>query len=325
LNNRSFVTGASGLLGSWLVKELLAVGDSVVVLQRDAVANSPLDLMGLSDKVTTVTGDVCDGELLERILVEYEVESVFHLAAQTVVGAALKSPVATYENNVAATWRLLDACRRYGEVKSVVVASSDKAYGSSDVLPYTEAMELKPSFPYDVSKACTDLITHSYGEFYGLPTVTTRCANIYGGGDLNGSRLVPESIAAVLSGRPPVLRSDGSPERDFIYVEDVTDAYLKIREALVDGQAGFGQAYNIGTGKPVSVLDLVSTICKVAGSDISPEIQGSGTPNGEIDRQWIDATKLTDLTGWKPSHSLEEGIGKAVDWYRSVKLELQLV
>jgi CDP-glucose 4,6-dehydratase len=309
-----FVTGGYGLLGTWLVRALLERGDRVVVLRRDDPSAGALRAEGLEARCEVVPGDVCDGAALERALGDYEVDTVFHLAAQTLVGTANRSPLPTFETNIRGTWVLLEACRRL-EVARVVVAASDKAYGSHDELPYREGFALQARFPYDVSKAATDLIARSYFHTYGLPVAVTRFANLYGGGDLNFSRLVPEAVAASLQGRRPVIRSDGTPERDFLYVEDAAVAYLAIADALGDGAAG--EAFNAGSGQPRSVLDVVSTVCEVAGTDVEPDIRGHGVPTGEIDRQYVDASKLSDLTGWAPAVTLEEGLWRTVEWYRA--------
>ncbi|HMJ02098.1 MAG TPA: NAD-dependent epimerase/dehydratase family protein [Conexibacter sp.] len=229
-----FVTGAYGLLGSWLTRALVARGDRVTVLRRDRAPRSALLLDGVEQAVDVVHGDLNDPGLVARALGEYEVDTVFHLAAQTIVGTANRSPVETFESNVRGTWTLLEACRLHG-IERVLVAASDKAYGASATLPYREDHPLEPRHPYDVSKAATDLIARSYWHTFGLPIAVTRFANLYGGGDLNRSRLVPEAVAAALAGRAPVIRSDGTPERDFLYVEDAVDAYLRLCDALDEG------------------------------------------------------------------------------------------
>jgi CDP-glucose 4,6-dehydratase len=216
---------------------------------------------------------------------------------------------------VRGTWTLLEGCRRQG-VARVVVASADKAYGAHDALPYREDHELRARFPYDVSKACADLIARSYWHSYGLPVAVTRCANLYGGGDLNRSRLIPEAVAAALSGRSPVIRSDGSPERDFLYVEDAVAAYLALAEAL-DAQPVRGEAFNAGSGRSWAVRDVVAAVCRAANADVRPEIQGTGTPDGEIDRQWVDSSRLRALTGWEPRVDLAEGLARTVEWHRA--------
>jgi CDP-glucose 4,6-dehydratase len=275
-----FVTGAYGLLGSWLAKALLDQGAQVTVLKRDSVVRSALAIEGTEDRVNVVHGDLLDADLMDRAIAEYQVDLVFHLAAQTLVGVAHQSPVPTFETNIRGTWTLLEACRRGGNAQ-VVVAASDKAYGIHEELPYREDFALRPRYPYDVSKAATDLISRSYWHTFGLPVAVTRFANLYGGGDLNMSRLVPESVAAALQNRAPVIRSDGTLERDFIYVEDAVDAYLAIA-GLLDAGEGAGEAYNAGSGRPHSVLDVVSTVCRVAGADVTPDIRGTGVPAGEI-------------------------------------------
>lgn len=315
LNGRSvFVTGGYGLLGSWLVHELLGRGADVTVLRRDITARSNLVLSGDEQRCSVVTGDLCERGLVERAIAEYECEIVFHLAAQTIVPVANRSPVGTFETNVRGTWILMEACRLQG-VQCVVVAASDKAYGTTDELPYREEMALRPRYPYDASKAAADLIARSFFHTWGVPVAVTRFANLYGGGDLNRSRLIPEAIAAVLAGRRPVIRSDGSPERDYLHVDDAVDAYLAIAEAVVDGRAA-GLAINAGHGQPVSVLDVVSTICRLAGSDVEPDVRGEGPPAGEIPRQWVDPALIAELTGWHPRTGLEEGLRKTIDWYR---------
>jgi CDP-glucose 4,6-dehydratase len=308
------VTGAHGLLGSWLVRALLERGTPVVAIRRDEPVLSSLSLLGLQDEVAHVRGDVCDSALVARVLAEYEVQSVFHLAAQTIVGTANRSPVSTFEANVRGTWTVLEACRLHG-VERVVVASSDKAYGRQEDLPYREDQPLLASYPYDVSKAACDMIARSYWTSFGLPVAVTRFANLYGGAEVNRSRLVPEAVCAALAGRPPVLRSDGSPERDFLYVEDAARAYLAIWEALGQGR-GCGEAFNAGGGEPHRVGDVVSLICRLAGTSLVPEIRGQGNPSGEIDRQWVDFTKLRELTGWQPQVGLEDGLARTIEWFR---------
>lgn len=308
------VTGAYGMLGGWLVQALLQRGDRVTVLKRDDVPGSFLTLEELEPRTSVVHGDLTDAGLIDRAIGEHEVDTVFHLAAQTIVGTASRSPLSTWESNVRGTWLLMEACRQQG-VQRVVVASSDKAYGSHETLPYTEDMALQPVFPYDVSKAATDLIARSYHHTYGVPVATTRFANLYGGGDRNPSRLIPEAIAAALAGRAPVIRSDGTPERDFLYVEDAAAAYLAIADALDAGDAR-GEAFNAGGDTPHSVLEVVALVCAIAGTDVEPDVRGAGTPDGEIDRQYVDSTKLRELTGWRPAVGLEEGLQRAIGWYR---------
>jgi CDP-glucose 4,6-dehydratase len=316
---RVLVTGAYGLLGGWLVGALLEGRAEVTVIRRDDTSRSALSVMGLEPRVSVVHGDVTTEGLVSRAVSEYEIDTVFHLAAQTLVPTANSSPLSTFETNVRGTWLTLEACRLNDRVQRVVVASSDKAYGPQAELPYTEPQALQARFPYDVSKAATDLIARSYWHTWKLPVAVTRFANLYGGGDFNTSRLVPESVLAALSGRSPVVRSDGSPERDFLYVEDAVRAYLAIAAALGDRQApgpAAGEAFNAGGGQPHRVLDVVELICRLAGSGVEPDIRGTGTPAGEIDRQWVNHSKLTSLTGWEPTVALEDGLRRTLAWYR---------
>jgi CDP-glucose 4,6-dehydratase len=309
-----FVTGAYGLLGSWLVKALLDRGARVTVLKRDEVRASGLILEGTERLVNVVHGNVVDAALLERALGEYEVDTVFHLAAQAIVGIAHRGPASTFETNIRGTWTVLEACRR-ADVKRTIVASSDKAYGAHAELPYRESLPLQPIFPYDVSKAAADLLARSYWHTFGLPVAVTRFANLYGGGDFNLSRLVPEAVLAAIEGRRPVIRSDGTPQRDYLYVEEAVEAYLAICEVLDDGR-GAGEAFNAGPGEPRSVLEVVERICALAGTAVTPDVQGLGTPAGEVSRQWVDASKLRSLTGWTPRTGLEEGLRRTIAWYR---------
>lgn len=309
-----FVTGAYGMLGFWLVEALLARDARVVVLRRDQVAASALVLEGLERRCAVVSGDLADLALLERTIGEYECRTVLHLAAQTIVGTANRSPVGTFETNVRGTWNVMEACRLQ-EVERVVVAASDKAYGAHDDLPYTEDMALEPRFPYDVSKACTDLIARSYWHAFGVPVAVTRLANVYGGGDLHPSRLVPELVAAVLAGRAPVIRSDGSPERDFLFAQDAAHAYLALCDALDAGPAR-GEAFNGGGDRPHSVREVAERLVALGGGTPAPEFRGAGTPPGEIDRQYVDSSKLRRLTGWRPHVGLDEGLERTLAWYR---------
>lgn len=315
-----FVTGAYGLLGSWLVKRLLGEGARVTALKRDAAAVSALELEGTERAVNVVRGDVAELALMERILAEYEVDTVFHLGAQTLVGVAGRSTLSTFETNIRGTWNVLEACRRVG-VAAVVVAASDKAYGARDELPYREEHALRPQYPYEVSKAAADMIARSYWHTFGLPVAVTRFANLYGGGDLNLSRLVPEAVLAAIDGRPPVIRSDGTLQRDFLYVEDAVAAYLAICALLHDGR-GAGEAFNAGSGRPHSVLEVVQAVCRAAGADLQPDVRGTGTPAGEIARQWVDSAKLHRLTGWRPEVGLDDGLRRTVGWYQEHRSRL---
>jgi len=308
------VTGAYGLLGSWLVKALLDHGARVTVVKRDSTTASALVLEGTERRVNVVPGDVCHTPLLERALGEYEVDTVFHLAAQTLVGVANRSPVPTFETNIRGTWAVLEACRHAG-VARTIVASSDKAYGAHAELPYRESFALRAQHPYDVSKAAADLIARSYWSTFGLPVAVTRFANLYGGGDFNRSRLIPEAVLAVIQGRRPIIRSDGTPERDFLYVEDAVEAYLAIAD-LLDAGSGAGEAFNAGSGESRSVLSVVDLVCELTGAEVTPDVRGSGTPEGEISRQWVDTSKLHDASGWAPRTELEDGLRRTIAWYR---------
>jgi len=316
----ALVTGAHGFVASHLVGALLARGDTVRVLDRPdprladigGPRRSALDLLGLRDQVELAEGDLRDSEAVSAAVAGCD--SVFHLAAQTIVGVARESPLETLEVNVRGAWNVFEACRTHG-VERVVFASSDKAYGSSPELPYREDFPLRASYPYDASKAAADIIARSYAHAYGVPLAVTRFANIYGGGDLNFSRLIPETAIAVLDGRPPVIRSDGSPERDFLHVDDAVSAYLAIAEAL-NGEGAKGEAFNAGGERPHSVREVVDLIAATAEAGVEPEYLGTGTPDGEIDRQFVDSTKLRDLTGWRPQVKLGQGLRETLDWYR---------
>jgi CDP-glucose 4,6-dehydratase len=312
----ALVTGGRGFVGSWLCRALLDRGGRVVSLDRAARNGRPsaLALLGIDGEVAEVEGDLVDEEIVRRVLSEHDVEAVFHLAAQTIVGTAASSPVPTFEANVRGTWILLDACRTSG-VERVVVASSDKAYGAHDELPYREEFALQPTAPYEASKAAADLIARSYWHSYRLPVAVTRFANIYGGADTNFSRLIPEAVSAALDARRPVLRSDGSPERDFLYVEDAAEAYLAIADAL-DRDEVRGEAFNAGGGTPHAVRDVVELIARLAGTGVEPDIRGEGNPAGEIDRQCVDPEKIHALVGWEPKVDLEEGLRRTIRWYR---------
>jgi CDP-glucose 4,6-dehydratase len=313
--SRALVTGGHGLLGTWLTRALVDAGAGVVTIQRDDRAASVWATAELDGRVDVVHGDICTDGLVARALNEYEIDSVFHLAAQTQVGAANRAPASTFESNIRGTWMLLEAARLNG-ARRVIVASSDKAYGPQHELPYHEDQPLRPLYPYDVSKAACDLLARSYWHTFGLPVAVTRCANLYGGGDPNGSRLIPEAVCAALAGSAPIMRSDGSPQRDFLYVEDAVAAYLALWRALGRG-VGMGEAFNAGGGMPWRVGEVVAIVCRLCGCAVSPDVRGTGVPAGEIDRQWVDSGKLTALTGWRPAYPLEEGLRRTIEWYRA--------
>jgi CDP-glucose 4,6-dehydratase len=309
---RALVTGGRGFAGSWLVGALLEAGAEVTSLDLEAEGPSGPDPSGVA-QAEYVAGDLRDGEFVGRLLRERSIDSVFHLAAQAIVGDANASPLPTFETNIEGTWVVLERCRQAG-VGRIVVASSDKAYGPHERLPYTEESALQPVFPYDVSKAATDLIARSYWHTYGLPVAVTRFANLYGGGDRNFSRLIPETVTAVLDGRSPVIRSDGSPERDFLYAEDAAAAYIAVAEALASGDVA-GEAFNAGWGRPHPVREVVELICELGPGEVEPDYRGTGNPSGEIDRQYLDSSKIRDRIGWEPRVDLREGISRTLEWY----------
>ncbi len=313
----SLVTGGRGFVGAWLCKALLERGERVVCLDRRRRDGKPstLDLLGIADELTCVEVDLLDQGGVAAALASHEPRTVFHLAAQTIVGEAAASPSITFDTNVRGTWTVLEAARTAG-TERVVVASSDKAYGSHDRLPYREDFALRPTAPYEASKAAADLIARSYWRAHGLPVAVTRLANVYGGGDTNFSRLVPEAVSAALDDRPAVLRSDGSPERDLLYVEDATRAYLAIADGLSRDEVR-GEAFNAGAGRPYRVRDVVRLIGRLAGTDVEPEVIGRGNPAGEIDRQYVDTGKIRALVGWRPQVDLEAGLRETIDWYRA--------
>jgi len=312
---RVFVTGCSGILGSWLTLALLDAGADVVGLIRDYVPQSNLSLTGAIQRITRVDGDIADGELLKRVLNEYEIEIVFHLAAQPLVRLANRAPVGTFETNIRGTWLLLEACRVSPTVKRIVVASSDKAYGDQDVLPYTEEAPLQGRHPYDVSKSCADLLTQAYATTYNLPAAITRCGNIYGGGDLNWDRIVPGTMRSVLFGERPVIRSDGTPLRDYLYVDDIVAGYLRLAECL-DDPALYGQAFNFGMDDPRTALDVARLIIAISDHpELEPVVLNQASH--EIGRQYLSSEKAHRVLGWRAQYSLDEGLRRTLAWYRA--------
>ena len=309
-----FVTGGTGLLGSWLVAHLMDHGANVVCLVRDWVPQSELVRSRRIEQVKTVRGDVCDRELIERTLGEYEIEVVFHIAAQAIVGIANRNPVSTFSTNIGGTWSVLEACRRSPKVTSVVVASSDKAYGDQERLPYDENMALQGRHPYDVSKSCADMIAQTYAATYNLPVAITRCGNFYGGGDLNWNRVVPGTVRSILRGERPVIRSDGEFVRDYFYIQDGASAYMLLAERLVSNLALRGQAFNFSNESQISVRELVELILNKMNSSLRPEILNQAS--NEIRHQYLSAEKARTLLNWRPQFTLDEGLNRTIAWYR---------
>jgi len=315
-NHKVFVTGASGLLGSSMVHELLARGAEVTCLVRDWVHGSKLLESDCLSKCNLVRGELVDYDILLRAINEYEIDTVFHLGAQAIAGTAARSPISTFESNIRGTWNVLEACRQCSKmVKRVLVASSDKAYGSHDALPYTEDMSLNGLYPYDVSKSCTDLISMSYFHTYGIPLAVSRCGNLFGGGDLNFNRLVPGTILSALKNEAPVIRSDGQYIRDYFYVVDAVDAYLQLAARLPD-ESVIGQVFNFGTETPLSVVQVVNLILKLMGkTELIPIILNETIH--EIRAQSLDCTKARQILGWNPRHDFTEAMQETIGWYQN--------
>lgn len=313
-DRRVFVTGCTGLVGAWTVRALLERGAHVVGLVRDQVAGSELVRGGLDRKIDVVRGGLESAEFLERVMAEFEVQTVFHLAAQTIVGIANRSPLSTFEANIKGTWCLLEAARRCGYAPQVVVASSDKAYGDQDDLPYTEDAPLQGRHPYDASKSCADILSLTYAHTYKMPVCVTRCGNFYGGGDLNWNRIVPGTIRSALRGEAPVIRSDGTFIRDYFYVKDGAAAYLHLAERMAADPAVNGHAFNFSTEIQVTVLDMVTRILTQVGSDLRPVVMGEA--RNEIKHQYLSAAKARSMLAWSPSYGLDESLGETVAWYR---------
>lgn len=314
LDRPTLVTGGTGLVGAWLVRRLVEAGADVVCIVRDWVPQSEVVRAGVLDRVKVVRGDIRDQALLERALGEYEIDTVLHLAAQTTVPVANRNPVSTFETNIGGTWALLEAARRSPLVRQIVLASSDKAYGDQDLLPYDEQTPLEGRHPYDVSKACADLLAQAYAASYGTPVAITRCGNFYGGGDLNWNRLVPGTIRSVIRGERPVIRSDGHYARDYFYVEDGAAAYMLLAERLAADRSLAGQAFNFSNEVEVTVLELARTIVAAMGSALEPDVRNEAT--NEIRRQRLNAQKARRLLGWAPAFDLDRGLERTVAWYR---------
>ena len=313
-DRQTLVTGGTGLLGGWLIKHLLSLGADIVCLVRDWVPQSELVRSNLTESAKVVRGDIYDQALLERILGEYEIETVFHLAAQTIVGVANSNPISTFNTNIGGTWSLLEACRRSSKVNSIIVASSDKAYGHQEELPYDENTPLQGRHPYDVSKSCADLLAQSYAITYQMPVAITRCGNFYGGGDLNWNRIVPGTIRSILRGKQPVIRSDGQYVRDYFYIEDGAAAYISLAEKLASKHKLRGEAFNFSNETPVSVLEIVERISKLMNSSLEPVILNQAS--NEIRQQYLSSSKARKMLNWRPLVTLDEGLEKTIGWYR---------
>jgi CDP-glucose 4,6-dehydratase len=314
LDRPTFVTGGTGLVGSWLVKRLVAAGADVVCLVRDWVPQSELVRTGLIENVKVVRGDIRDREILERTLGEYEIDTVIHLAAQTIVTIANRNPISTFETNIAGTWNLLEAARRSPKVKQLVMASSDKAYGDQEILPYDENTPLQGQHPYDVSKSAADLIASTYAKSYDLPVAITRCGNFYGGGDLNWNRIIPGTIRFILRGQRPIIRSDGQYVRDYFYVEDGAAAYMLLAEQLAANPNLKGESFNFSNEIQVTVLEIVSKILKLMNSDLEPQVLNEAS--NEIRHQYLSAEKARRILNWHPLFNLDQALSSTIDWYK---------
>lgn len=308
------VTGVGGFVATHLASQLAGAGASVAGILRDSRGSRRLEAFGLLDRIDLVHGAIEDYALMQRAFNEYEVEYCFHLAAQAIVGIANRSPISTFESNIRGTWSVMEAARNSALVKGVVMASSDKVYGDHDVLPYTEDAPLLARYPYDASKLCAEVIARSYAAMFDLPLGVVRCANIYGGGDLNWSRVVPGTIRSMLMGEEPVIRSDGTLERDYMHVHDAVSAYVTLAQEL-DRPDVRGQAFNFGWGRGYSVLEIVETVLREGGSDLKPKVLGQN--KGEINRQWLDSSKAERVLNWRPAVPLDEGIRESIGWYRN--------
>jgi CDP-glucose 4,6-dehydratase len=311
----TFVTGGTGLVGSWLIQRLAETGADVICLVRDWVPQSELVRAGYIEKVKVVRGDVRDRDMLERALGEYEIDTVIHLAAQTIVTIANRNPISTFETNIAGTWNILEASRRSPKVKQIVMASSDKAYGDQRILPYSEDTPLQGQHPYDVSKSAADLIAATYAKSYKLPVAITRCGNFYGGGDLNWNRIIPGTIRSILRGQAPVIRSDGEYIRDYFYVEDGAAAYMLLAEQLALRPELKGQAFNFSNEIQITVREIVESVIKLMASNLKPDILNE--VSNEIRHQYLSAEKARSMLNWKPLFNLDQGLARTIDWYKN--------
>ncbi len=322
-NSKVLITGATGIVGSWLTKKLISLNSEIITFIRDWDPKSQLISSGDVLKTTVVNGKLENFDDIERAINQHEVDTVFHLGAQTIIGTAIRNPLATFEANIRGTYNLLEACRIHQSlIERIVIASSDKAYGKSEVLPYTEDMPMQGKHPYDVSKSCTDLIAMTYADSYNLPITIARCGNIYGGGDLNFSRIVPDTIKNLLNNQNPVLRSNGKFTRDYIYVKDVVDAYILLAEKTIQNEIK-GQAFNFSPESKISVIEITRKIMDIMNkTELEPVILDKA--KNEIQDQYLDAAKAKRLLNWKPKYSLEEGLRETIQWYRNFFTETKL-
>lgn len=308
-----FVTGADGFIAGWIAKRFVDEGAVVTIIVRDYKSESSLDTLGFRHKVHIVHGDIIDTHLMQRILNEYAIEYVYHLAAQAIIGPANRNPLSTFESNIKGTWNILEAARNTNTIKGVIIAASDKVYGDQEKLPYTEDQPLLGLYPYDASKVCADVLARSYFKTYNLPVAITRNANTYGGGDMNFNRIVPGTIKSVLDGEIPIIRSDGTLERDYMYIKDAVDGYLLIGENMDDPKVR-GQAFNFGVGKPISVINLFNKIIKLSGKTVKPKILNQA--NNEIKKQYLCVDKVKKTFDWEPKYDLDAGLKETIEWYK---------
>lgn len=314
-NRNVLVTGGNGFIGSHLVNELVEKQANVIVLVRDLSNNVLYKYFNIESKIIQVQGDLVNYNQIERVLNEYSIDSCFHLAAQALVQVANRSPLSTFESNIKGTWNLLEACRNTKFIERVIVASSDKAYGVQEKLPYTEESPLLGIYPYDASKACADILSRSYFVSYGLPVAITRNANTFGGGDLNFSRIIPDAIRCILHDEEFIIRSDGTPERDYMYVKDAVSGYIALAENI-ERKDVKGEAFNFGTGKPISVINLYKKIAPLCGKpDAKPKVLGKA--KNEIDRQYLSIDKAKEILNWEPRYLIEQGLKETIEWYKS--------
>ncbi len=315
-NSTVLITGATGFVGTWLAKDLVERGANVIAFVRDEIPNMPLRTMGIYDKLGAIAdGDIISYDSVKRVFNEYEIDSCFHLAAQTIVGVAKSSPTITFDINIKGTWNILEAARTSETLKRLIIASTDKVYGEPVKLPITEDHSLLAVYPYDASKACAERLARTFFTTYGLPVAMTRCCNIYGGGDLNFSRIIPGTIRSIFLNQNPIIRSDGTPVRDFIHVKDASAAYVLLAENIGKADVN-GEAFNFGSNAPISMLDLVKKIIKVSGkTDLQPDIRGKGKPDAEIDKQYLSSEKARHLLAWEPKFTLDQGLKKTIEWY----------